>query len=74
MSTSNATIFLHHDGLREAVGSGRWTGTRFEECTADLGDDVYAAIDDALYDLDGKPGTVEITVGDETYSIEVVEG
>ena len=32
----------------EFAGRGRWYGTRIEDCAADLGDEVYDALDDLL--------------------------
>ena len=39
-------VSISRDGVWS--GTGRWIGTRIEDCTANLGDDVYDALDDAI--------------------------
>lgn len=50
----NVDISHQHDGVgaREWSGSGMWneSGDQIEDCPADLGDDVYNALDEAIAD------------------------
>lgn len=48
----SVTIHWRHDGICEQCGRGTWTGSRIDDCTADLGEDVYGALDDALMDAE----------------------
>ena len=56
-------VTISRDGVRS--GNGRWSGTRIEGCTADLGDAVYEALDGALHGLQWESAKkVVILVGD----------
>lgn len=46
-SIENSRVEIHRDGVW--AGTGRWDG-RIVDCAADLGDDVYEALDEALVD------------------------
>ena len=46
-SGCGVTIIHDHDGRREDCGSGTYNGC-VEDCTADLGDSLYARLDEAL--------------------------
>jgi hypothetical protein len=47
VSTSRVSI-SHEDGIWS--GDGRWDGARIVDCAANLGDEVYDALDEALLD------------------------
>ena len=46
ISIDGETVSISADGVW--VGRGRWNGAAIEDCAADLGDDVYDALDAAI--------------------------
>jgi len=47
----DGAVSIQVDGVW--AGRGRWNGGRVEDCAAVLGDDAYAAIEQALIDAQG---------------------
>lgn len=45
---TRTTVSICRDG--HWAGNGWWTGSRIEDCPADLGDEAYDALDEAVAD------------------------
>jgi hypothetical protein len=62
-----------NDGRWAQVGTGELQGNRIVDCAADIGDDVYGALEGAIEYRDGAvvPGSYAREVGDSEYRVDV---